>query len=408
VSNGWGSNTVFPVPTVNRYLACRQHLISSLPPAEVLQVTRDIVALHATVPTGPYLSLWARVPGFRREMLDGVLHEQRTLARLLCMRDTLHVVPSDEIPLFLEAYRERAGRASRSDEQRLLVLAGLCQVDKAGALLDALRDRILSAMRERGPQTVRQIGQAVPELKAKVQHSAGKSYAGEFSVGSRLVPSLCAQGLLIRARPRGTWRSNQYEYASLSEWLPGVAKETVSPREARTWLVRHYLSAFGPVTFDDVQWWTGFSKSKVQEALRALEAELETVGVEGFGDQHLMLGDDVHALASDGLPKDHYVFLLPSLDPYIMGYRDRCRFLAEEHRAKVFDRAGNAVPTVWVNGRLVGVWGQQRDGEVVLGFFEQVGAQAQALLREEARRLEVFLAGEFLPQRFWTTFTRRL
>jgi len=50
-----------------------------------------------------------------------------------------------------------------------------------------------------------------------------------------------------------------------------------------------------------------------------------------------------------------------------MGYRDRDRFLAPEHRAKLFDRAGNAAPTVWVNGRAVGAWGQRKDDGKVIG-----------------------------------------
>ncbi len=377
-------------------------------PAEVVQVTRDIVALHATAPTGPYLSLWARVHDFRREMLEVALYEQRALARMLCMRTTLHAVPSDEVPLFLNAYRERRRRAGLSEEERLLVLAGLCEEGEANALLNQLGCRVLSTLRERGPLTVRQIGQAVPELRAKVRHSAGRAYEGEFSVGSRLVPSLCAEGLLVRAWVRGTWRSNQYEYASLSEWLPHAALESVSSQEARTWLVRRYVSAFGPVTFEDVHWWTGFSKGKVQEAIRSLGSELETVGVEGLGDQYLMLGGDAQWLANHSLPEGPYAFLLPSLDPYIMGYRDRCRFLAKEHRAKVFDRAGNAVPTVWVNGQVVGAWGQQQNGKVVHGLFEQVGAQEQAILAEKVRCLEVLLAGEVLPQRCHTSFTRKL
>ena len=63
-----------------------------------------------------------------------------------------------------------------------------------------------------------------------------------------------------------------------------------------------------------------------------------------------------------------------------MGYRDRGRFLDPEHRTKLFDRAGNAVLTVWVNGRLVGAWGQRKeDGCVVYGLFEPVRRRRHCL-----------------------------
>jgi hypothetical protein len=121
-----------------------------------------------------------------------------------------------------------------------------------------------------------------------------------------------------------------------------------------------------------------------------------------------MLADDAQRLG-DSIPPDvPYVFLLPTLDPYIMGYRDRQRFLAPEQRGHVFDRAGNAVPTMWVNGRVAGVWGQRKDGSVVYRLFEAAGKPEQTLLAEEARRLEGFLGGEFLPPRFQTPFTRML
>ena len=91
-----------------------------------------------------------------------------------------------------------------------------------------------------------------------------------------------------------------------------------------------------------------------------------------------------------------------------MAYCDRRRFLHPEHRSKVFDRAGNAIPTLWVDGRVVGAWVQREDGSVVYGLFESVDDAARALVEAEAKRLEEFMDGEFLPQRTHSTFTRSL
>jgi len=215
-------------------------------------------------------------------------------------------------------------------------------------------------------------------------------------------------GLLIRARPRGTWRSNLYEYVPLSAWLPGVDLETVAPQEAQVWLVRRYLCAFGPTTGNYIQWWTGFSKGDTREALRALGAEVVEVAIEGWGNGYLMLADHVERLRGFVPPDTPYVFFLPGLDPFIMGYTDRRRFLAVEHRAKVFDRAGNAVPTVSVNGRVVGGWGQRKDGSVTYGLFEPVGDEERVLLEGKRQQLEGYLDGELLRPRSYTPFTRAL
>jgi uncharacterized protein YcaQ len=396
------------ISIVNSYLAHKQHLLPASRLADVVQVTRDIVALHATAPTGPYLSLWARVPDFQRQALDDALYERRELTRVHCMRMTVHAVPSDEVPLFLQAYVERHTLAEFQGWEPLLVQAGMCQEGEAEALLNKLHHRILDVLIEKGPCTARQISQAVPELKTKIRHDVGKPYEGEFSIGSRIMLTMSVLGLLVRARPRGTWRSNLYEYAALSDWLPEVELESVTLQEARAWLVQRYLAAFGPATLDDIQWWTGFSKGEAEEALEALKPAVEEVTIEGLGNGYLMLADDAQRLRDFSPPGVPFVFLLPGLDPYIMGYRDRRRFLAPEHRAKIFDRAGNAMPTIWANGRVVGAWGQRRDGSVVYGLFEPVGEEEQALLGGEVQRLEGFLAGEYLPSRTQTPFTRAL
>ncbi len=399
------------ISLVNRYLAHKQHLLSGSRLADVVQITRDIVALHATDPTSPYLSLWTRSLDFRREALEDALYERRTLAKTLCMRVTLHAVPSDEMPFFFQAFplvffERRSPVAFRGN--LLLVRAGVCQEGEAEAVFNDLHHQVLDAVAEKGASTVQEISQAVPELTVKIRHDVGKPYEGEFSIGSRLVPDMCTRGLLIRAHPRGTWRSSLYEYAAFSDWLPDVDLESVTRQEAQSWLVRRYLSAFGPSTLEDVQWWTGLSKSEVKKALKALKPVLAEMDIEGLGSGYLMLNDDLQQLHDLSPSDDPYVFFLPILDPYIMGYRDRRRFLAPEHRTRVLDRAGNAVPTVWVNGRVVGVWGQREDGGIIYRLFAPVSEDEQSLLSNEVRRLEGFLDGERVPPRFRTPFTRAL
>jgi len=50
--------------------ARRHHLASDIAPESVETLARDLVGLHATDPATPYLSLWARIPGFSIDHLD--------------------------------------------------------------------------------------------------------------------------------------------------------------------------------------------------------------------------------------------------------------------------------------------------------------------------------------------------
>lgn len=394
---------------VSTYLAHRQHLLSSARLDDPLQVTHDLVALHGTEPVTPYLSLWARAASFQRVHLEDALYEQRSLVRVLCMRATIHLVPSTELPYFFQAYAGGPDAGYRRMlPPELLVLAGLCCEADASTRKAAFEQEVLGYLAGHGPASTAEIVQAVPALAAKYHYDVGKPSEGDFSIGSGVIRDLCAQGLLVRGRPRGTWRSNLHEYALHAAWLPDVDLKSVVWREAQAWLVARYVSTFGPVTASDIQWWTGFSQSDTLLALKALSAQTTTIELEGQPGDCVMLQPDAEVLASTGMPEYSYAALLPTLDPLIMGYQNRDRFLVPAQRNKVFDRAGNAMPTVWVDGRVVGVWRQRRDASVVTGLFEPVSSAGQAALTAEARRLEAFLHGEVLMPRSMTPFLRDL
>jgi uncharacterized protein YcaQ len=381
--------TTLTVDSVNRLGLHKQHLMPEEPTNDVPQVVHDIVALHATGPLSPYLSLWSRMKGFTAEQLDRELYERRRLVRVTCMRATLHVVPSQRLPVFFQATKARQRRNLRQLGY-LLVQSGLSREGQEEAAVMRLRDRIAEVVADRGASTVAELSERIPELRAKFHYAPDKPYGGQFSVGSQLVPWMCILGLLVRTRPRGSWRSNLYEYAPLAAWLPDVDLEAVTVQEAQVQLIRWYLAAFGPATVEDMAWWSGLSKGQTRKALQALGDRTVEVTIQGLGAGYVMLNDDLQLLQETKPAKGPVINLLPSLDPYIMGYRDRTRFLEPERRQQVFDRAGNAIATVWVDGRVVGAWQEQESG-IELLVWEGVDSEAMAA---EGRRMARFLSGE--------------
>jgi hypothetical protein len=69
-----------------------------------------------------------------------------------------------------------------------------------------------------------------------------------------------------------------------------------------------------------------------------------------------------------------------------MGWAARDWYLGE-HGPRVFDATGNAGPTVWCDGRVVGGWAHRADGEVAVGLLEDVGAEAVAAIEADAHAL---------------------
>ncbi len=104
---------------------------------------------------------------------------------------------------------------------------------------------------------------------------------------------------------------------------------------------------------------------------------------------------DLHGTPGYALPDDlepepdagPWCALLPGLDVTTMGWQDRDWYLGA-HRAQVFDRNGNAGPTAWCDGRVVGGWRQDADGRVELQLLEDVGVKAAKGVGAQGRRAD--------------------
>ena len=116
-----------------------------------------------------------------------------------------------------------------------------------------------------------------------------------------------------------------------------------------------------------------------RQALRDLDAvEVDLDGTPGFA-----LPDDL----DEDLDADPWGALLPGLDVTTMGWYDRDWYLGE-HRSQVFDTNGNAGPTAWWNGRVVGGWTQDAEGRVELRLLEDVGRDGRKALTRRAERFD--------------------
>jgi hypothetical protein len=82
-----------------------------------------------------------------------------------------------------------------------------------------------------------------------------------------------------------------------------------------------------------------------------------------------------------------------------MGWKQRDWYVGE-HRSRIFDSNGNAGPTIWVDGRIVGGWAQRKTGEVVFRLLEDVGAERRAEVAERAAELERVLGDARVVVRF--------
>lgn len=367
----------------------RRHFLSR-PATDAAQVANSLVAIHSTDPATVFLSMWARVRDFRVEHLEDLLYEERALVRHWAMRRTLWVFDRATLPLAVSASTRSIGEKERRRTARLIEEGGLAE-DGETWLQEAI-PKVLESIRARGEVLARQLSSEIPELAEKVEmrNKAGE-VMGSTGMSSRTLLQLGLESRVLRGRPAGSWVSGQYRWAETEHWLGGPIEE-VPIGEATARLLARWLRAYGPATETDIRWWSGWPVRQIRPAL----ADVGAVEVDlGDGEVGYLLPDDLE----DVPEPEPWVALLPSLDTTVMGWKERDWYVGD-HEDVLFDRNGNAGPTIWSSGRVVGGWGLREDGDAVYDLFEDVGSEVEALVASQAAALEEWLDGVTVTPRF--------
>ena len=324
------------------------------------------------------------------------MYDARSLVRVLGMRRTMFVLPVELMPVVQAACTQAIAAVERRRTVQFLGLAGLD--GDLEAWLAEVEDATVAELARRGEALSTELSAAEPRLALQIRFAEGKSYAGSQSVASRVLPLLAAHGRVVRGRPRGSWTSSQYRWSTVEAWLPAGVPE-LKPDEARVELARAWLRAFGPAPVADLKWWSGWTLGQTRSTL----ATLGPVEVDLDGEPGVALADDLEPTP----PPEPFAAFLPGLDPTVMGWQARGWFLGA-HKESLFDSNGNAGPSVWWEGRIVGGWAQRKDGEIAVQLLEDVGADAAAAIDAEAARLRDWMGPVRVTPRFRTPVERAL
>lgn len=365
--------TTIDLETVNRFCLRKQHLTDDTRSSNLLTVVNDIGGLHATCPTTPYLSLLARAKDFVKEDLEDLLYQKRDLVRMPYVRCTVFLLRKEWVPIAHAA----TGRIVKLARERFGSYLGVTAED-----YDSMSKVILDLLSGRG-MTTRDIKKAL-ETKIPV---------------SPIVSRMCDEQQLVRGEPRGGWRSNIHIYHRFDEYLPDLKLTQMDEGRARTQVVKHYLSSFGPTSVNDIVWWTRFPKKEVSHILEDLGDNLIHVDVSGIDNELIILGSEEPAFLSNDKRDTPTLRLLPVLDPYLMGYKERDRFFERGLHDRIYDRGGNTTSTIMLEGRVVGVWDLSERPKPVfkLHFFDEVPSDILERVNVTARGLSRFITGGDVP-----------
>jgi hypothetical protein len=339
----------FPLAQVNHYLWRRQGFArdrESAPRA----VLDDLMGIYATAPTC-YLSWLVRDPAFHFSDLDRILYEERRAARIRAMRYSTFIVTGRLLPAVHQATKAQA-------------LANRWKLGKLAGITEAQYEELA--------QTIEGLLAAKNLTASEIKKALPEEMSGMEEALNYVIPFMNAEGRLVRAKARGGWKSDLFEYARFDRWMPAVNLNEISPGAACVVLAREYFDGYGPATSGDFRWWSGLPKAEAQMAVTALEGELVPVEIEGV--DHWMLAAKMERLRECPARLPQGIRLLPVWDAYLMAYRDRQRYLPKKWVEYVYDKAGNATSTILLNGTVGGVWDIQEEKKtliVKIAFFEK-------------------------------------
>jgi hypothetical protein len=379
-----------------RRIGARHHLAKRAAKSSLVSVADDLAGIHATDPASVYLELRARARDVDHEEVARVLYDDRSLIKILGMRRTMFAASPALAGVIHAATAVDIAVRERKRLHSMLEGAGITKDPERWVA--AVERETLDALHELGEATAADLTKRVPGLREQIAFGEGKTWAGKVGVSTRLLFLLATEGRIIRGRPKGTWLSSMYRWVPMDRWVDG-GLEPWPPERAQAELVRRWLRAFGPGTQRDVQWWTGWTVARTKAALKTVGAAAVSIdGATGY-----VLPDD-DAETPDPGP---WVALLPALDSTIMAWKDREWYLGGFYR-ELFDLAGNAGPTVWVDGRVVGAWAQRSNLEVGYRLLQDVGAEARRAIDSEAAALTAWLGEDRVFPRFPNALSKEL
>ncbi|MDQ4138000.1 MAG: winged helix DNA-binding domain-containing protein, partial [Actinomycetota bacterium] len=310
------------------------------------------------------------------------------LVKHLAMRRTLFAFPRETLPFAQAGASARVAATERRRVKQQIEAAGVHP--DGGRWLEDACELVLGALSDGRQDTMAEIRKDIPLLEGSVEFGVGKRWGGRVAIAPWVLTVLSAEGRVVRATNDGGWTTSRPRWASTESWL-GRPLQPPSEAEGVAELVRQWLRAFGPGTEADIKWWLGSTLAAVRRAL----ADVGAVEVDLDGHTGYLLPDDLEPTE----PVELWGALLPALDPTTMGWTERDWYLGP-YKQQLFDTAGNAGPTVWWDGRIVGGWRQSESGDVVVQLLEDIGSGGTVTVEAEAARLTPWLAGKRVLPRF--------
>jgi hypothetical protein len=293
--------------------------------AQVLPSTRQVIGIRSRAAP---------------DVVDRLLWTDRRLVKTWAMRGTLHLLPSDELGLWVAFLRRRQTRITPAWERYHGV---------TGAELAAITDAVPAVLE--GDPITRE------NLAARIAGRLKRRDLGEVlrSGWAAVLKPAANQGLLVQGPPE----NGNVTFVDPARWL-GRSLDEPDADEAATQIVDRFLDANGPATHEDLARWLGVQPKQGRELLAEHTDRLTAVDVDGTKGWMTPAG----ARAAARVRPTPSVYLLPGFDPYVLAPISHRRHTIPAGRVDQVSRSAGWISAVLlVDGRMAGTWTAEPDDD---------------------------------------------
>ncbi|MBR6563694.1 MAG: AlkZ family DNA glycosylase [Clostridia bacterium] len=316
------------------------------------QVVRDLCGVQSQFLVNAIHSLRIRCEDFDEATLKDGLVKNWTI------RSTVHVFSKEDLPLFIRcndgndylknewsgySFWNRRDKWALSPERQAFLSSVIVASLKGGA---KTRDELKELCRENG-----------------MTHAEESCMFEPWGGG---IAELCKRGFM------------NYVVQEKKAYCLAPAFVPMKDEDAKLEIARRYFTSIAPATVHDAAYFLGAKQSEVKKWLDRLPVTSATLD----GKTYFYIENGKEYKSS--VPK---CILLAGFDQLMLGYQKKeSVFLPSEHLRGIFNLAGIVMPSILLDGRVVGRW-KRKDGRLTFTLFESVGARNKKAITRTAESL---------------------
>ena len=368
-----------PAPTLsrrelNRATLARQGLLEPISSGSIADAVRRAGSLQAQHPEWPPVALWSRAGNRAIDGLPAALRDH-SVVRAALMRITVHIVAASDF----------WAMSALAQPLRHLQFRSIFKADAVdsplGRRLSAGHAAVRAALRER-PLRIRDMDAI---MAAELPELAGHP--------NRIFWRHIAASLPLVHVPFDGEGYGRSRYALAEAWLDPPPADLDEPAALRH-LAVSYLRAFGPAGIDDLAAYAGRRgpPTRWRRAMDDLGDRIEPFVDDNGGELYDLADAPRPGADSDAPPR-----LLARWDSLLLSHATarRQRVIADEHRAAVYTKNADVLPTILVDGMVAGTWEMDRaatGGRIIMRPFARLRPEIELTLEAEAHRLVALVA----------------